>query len=84
MTPPLRKLAVFCGSATPEDPRYVALARSVGAELARRGIGVVYGGGRLGLMGALAVRPLAMPPSRAICVLASIHALFKTPWPLRM
>ncbi len=54
MTPPLRKLAVFCGSATPEDPRYVALARSVGAELARRGIGVVYGGGRLGLMGALA------------------------------
>ncbi len=54
MTHPLRKLAVFCGSATPEDPRYVALARSVGAELARRGIGVVYGGGRLGLMGALA------------------------------
>ena len=51
---PLRKLAVFCGSATPEDPRYMALARSVGAELARRGIGVVYGGGRLGLMGALA------------------------------
>lgn len=54
MTHPLRKLAVFCGSATPEDPRYVALARSVGAELARRGIGVIYGGGRLGLMGALA------------------------------
>lgn len=54
MIRPLRKLAVFCGSATPEDPRYMALARTVGAELARRGIGVVYGGGRLGLMGALA------------------------------
>ena len=50
----LNRLAVYCGSATPDDPRYVALAREVGEELARRGIGVVYGGGKLGLMGALA------------------------------
>lgn len=50
----MNRLAVYCGSATPADPRYVALAREVGAELARRGIGVVYGGGKLGLMGALA------------------------------
>ncbi|MDE2435276.1 MAG: TIGR00730 family Rossman fold protein [Sphingomonadales bacterium] len=50
----MRRLAVYCGSATPADPRYVALAREVGAELARRGIGIVYGGGRLGLMGAVA------------------------------
>jgi len=50
----VKRLAVYCGSATPADPRYVALAREVGAELARRGIGVVYGGGRLGLMGAVA------------------------------
>jgi len=48
------RLAVYCGSASPPDARYVALAREVGAVLARRGIGVVYGGGRLGLMGALA------------------------------
>ena len=54
MSDSLARLAVYCGSATPEDPRYVALARDVGETLARRGIGVVYGGGRLGLMGALA------------------------------
>lgn len=55
----MNRLAVYCGSATPADPRYVALAREVGAELARRGIGVVYGGGKLGLMGALADGALA-------------------------
>ncbi|HTM96776.1 MAG TPA: TIGR00730 family Rossman fold protein [Croceibacterium sp.] len=54
MTANLQRLAVYCGSAAPEDPRYVALACEVGAALANRGIGVVYGGGRLGLMGALA------------------------------
>lgn len=51
---PLRRLAVYCGSATPVDPRYIECAREVGAALAARGIGVVYGGGRLGLMGAVA------------------------------
>ena len=50
----MKRLAVYCGSATPADPRYIELAREVGAELASRGIGVVYGGGRLGLMGAIA------------------------------
>lgn len=50
----MKRLAVYCGSATPADPRYIALAREVGATLATRGIGVVYGGGRLGLMGAVA------------------------------
>ena len=55
----MNRLAVYCGSATPADPRYVALARQVGETLARRGIGVVYGGGRLGLMGAVAGGALA-------------------------
>ena len=50
----MKRIAVYCGSATPADPRYVQLARDVGADLAHRGIGVVYGGGRLGLMGAVA------------------------------
>lgn len=50
----MKRLAVYCGSATPEDPRYIELAREVGRTLATRGIGVVYGGGRLGLMGAVA------------------------------
>ena len=50
----MNRLAVYCGSASPADPRYVALAETIGRELAQRGIGVVYGGGRLGLMGAVA------------------------------
>ena len=54
----MKRLAVYCGSASPADPRYVALAREVGAQLAGRGIGVVYGGGRLGLMGAVAAGAL--------------------------
>jgi len=50
----MKRLAVYCGAASPEDPAFLEAARSVGRELARRGIGLVYGGGRLGLMGALA------------------------------
>ncbi len=50
----MKRLAVYCGSATPEDGRYMELAGEVGGALAQRGIGVVYGGGRLGLMGAVA------------------------------
>ncbi|MFT3967014.1 MAG: TIGR00730 family Rossman fold protein [Sphingobium sp.] len=55
----LRQIAVYCGSATPPDPAYIALARQVGDALARRGIGIVYGGGHRGLMGALADGALA-------------------------
>lgn len=58
MNSPLKRLAVYCGSASPQDPRYIELAREVGAMLAERGIGVVYGGGRLGLMGAVAAGAL--------------------------
>ena len=55
----MKRLAVYCGSATPADPVYVETARAVGTALAMRGIGVVYGGGRLGLMGAVADAALA-------------------------
>ncbi|MBJ6122841.1 TIGR00730 family Rossman fold protein [Sphingomonas mollis] len=55
----MKRLAIYCGSATPADPVYLDSAREVGATLARRGIGVVYGGGRLGLMGAIADGALA-------------------------
>lgn len=55
----MKRLAVYCGSATPADPVYLETARAVGRELATRGIGVVYGGGRLGLMGAVADAALA-------------------------
>ena len=50
----MKRLAVYCGSALPADPVYVESAREVGRTLAGRGVGVVYGGGRLGLMGAVA------------------------------
>lgn len=55
----MKRLAIYCGSATPSDPLYVDSARAVGRSLAERGIGVVYGGGRLGLMGAVADAALA-------------------------
>ncbi len=50
----MKRIAVYCGSASPADPRYIELAAEVGRTLATRGIGLVYGGGRLGLMGAVA------------------------------
>ncbi|MGN6279965.1 MAG: TIGR00730 family Rossman fold protein [Sphingomonas sp.] len=50
----MNRIAVYCGSATPADPVYIETARAVGRSLAERGISVVYGGGKLGLMGAVA------------------------------
>lgn len=55
----MKRLAVYCGSATPADPIYIDSARAVGRSLAERGIGIIYGGGRLGLMGAVADGALA-------------------------
>jgi uncharacterized protein (TIGR00730 family) len=48
------RICVFCGSSDGDRPAYLESARATGTLLARRGIGVVYGGGRIGLMGALA------------------------------
>lgn len=47
-------VCVFCGSREGVRPSYVAAARRVGGEIARRGIRMVYGGGKVGLMGAVA------------------------------
>jgi hypothetical protein len=55
----MKRICVFCGSSVGGRPGYAALARAVGSELAGRGIGVVFGGGRVGLMGALADAALA-------------------------
>jgi uncharacterized protein (TIGR00730 family) len=52
--PRIRRLCVFCGSSAGRDPAYRRLAETLGGALAGRGIGLVYGGGRVGLMGALA------------------------------
>jgi uncharacterized protein (TIGR00730 family) len=52
--PDLASVCVFCGSNAGADPAYVRAAEAVGRGLAERGIRVVYGGGRVGMMGALA------------------------------
>ncbi|MBI2496897.1 MAG: TIGR00730 family Rossman fold protein [Opitutae bacterium] len=50
----MKSLCVYCSSSDRLEPRYYAAAARVGAELARRKWTLVYGGGRTGLMGALA------------------------------
>jgi uncharacterized protein (TIGR00730 family) len=50
----MRRLCVFCGSSEGRDPAYRQAARALGETLAANGIGLVYGGAAVGLMGALA------------------------------
>jgi uncharacterized protein (TIGR00730 family) len=54
-----KSVAVFCASASGGDPAYRAVAEELGRTLATRGIGLVYGGGKTGLMGAVADAALA-------------------------
>jgi hypothetical protein len=56
---PIRTVAVFCGASAGRDPRHGDAAETLGAALAEAGIRVVYGGGRVGLMGRLADGALA-------------------------
>jgi uncharacterized protein (TIGR00730 family) len=49
-----KNLCVYCGSAVGFDAEFAEAARRVGRALARTGIGLVYGGGRAGLMGVVA------------------------------
>ncbi|GIG25552.1 TIGR00730 family Rossman fold protein [Cellulomonas denverensis] len=55
----LQRLTVFTGAAPGLDPRYVAVAAELGGWLAESGIELVYGGGTVGMMGALADAVLA-------------------------
>ena len=55
----MRRVCVFCGASSGVRAAYAEAARAFGAALARRGLGLVYGGGRVGLMGALADGALA-------------------------
>jgi len=59
VTPPFRRVCVFCGSSPGVRPEYADAAAGVGRLLAERGIGLVYGGGRVGLMGIAADAALA-------------------------
>ncbi|MBL8905222.1 MAG: TIGR00730 family Rossman fold protein [Rhizobiales bacterium] len=56
---PKYNLCVYCGSGEGRNPAYVEAARELGQALAEDGIGLVYGGGSLGLMGELARATLA-------------------------
>lgn len=54
-----RRVCVYCGSRVGSDPRFAAAARAMAAALAARGCDLVYGGGRVGLMGIVADEMLA-------------------------
>jgi hypothetical protein len=55
----MRRIAVFCGSAVGVRPAYAAAAVALAEACARRGLGIVYGGGSVGIMGVLADAALA-------------------------
>lgn len=50
----VERVCVFCGASSGRVPAYADAARAFGAAAAGRGLGIVYGGGRVGLMGAVA------------------------------
>jgi uncharacterized protein (TIGR00730 family) len=56
---PLRRIAVYCGANVGQDPAFREAAEAVGRTLAARGVGIVYGGGGVGLMGVVADAALA-------------------------
>jgi uncharacterized protein (TIGR00730 family) len=55
----MKSVCVFCGSSSGESPVYREKAQALGRELVRRGLRLVYGGGNVGLMGAVADAALA-------------------------
>lgn len=54
MTEGMKRVCVFCGSSPGADPAYAAAATALGQAIAARGLGLVYGGGKIGLMGTVA------------------------------
>jgi uncharacterized protein (TIGR00730 family) len=54
----MQRVCVFCGSQSGTNPIYADAARKLGLLLAQRGCGLVFGGGRVGLMGVLALAAL--------------------------
>ncbi len=59
MESPVHRVAVYCGSANGSDPAFLIEARALGAAVAAAGLGMVYGGASVGLMGATADAALA-------------------------
>ncbi len=56
----MKRICVFCGSHTGNDPSYERLARDVAERIVTAGYGIVYGGGTIGLMGIVADTALAL------------------------
>jgi uncharacterized protein (TIGR00730 family) len=71
----MKSICVYCGSADNIGADYLAAAQAMGAALARRGLTLVYGGGRTGLMGSLADAALA----GGAPVVGVINEAFNTP-----
>ncbi|OGX84524.1 LOG family protein [Hymenobacter glacialis] len=55
----MKSIAVYCGSSTGTNPKYIAQAQALGAAMVAQGLTLVYGGGRVGLMGTIADAVLA-------------------------
>lgn len=90
--PKIEKIAVFCGASSGNRDEYLEAARALGEEMVRRKIGLVYGGGNVGLMGAIAetvgrglgennvigVIPKALAPREVICIVFSPFTCWNT------
>lgn len=49
----IKNICIFCGSSDPSNPEYAAKTAILGEEMVKRGLGLVYGGGTVGLMGVI-------------------------------
>lgn len=56
----MKRICVYCGSSPGRNPRFVHAARELGQALVQRGLGLVYGGASVGIMGTVADAVLAM------------------------
>jgi uncharacterized protein (TIGR00730 family) len=82
---PVKSITVFCGSRSGRDPKWIEIAEACGREMAKRDLALVFGGGRNGLMGAVArgvitskgkstgVIPEAMEELTELFVVDSMH-----------
>ena len=76
----MKSVCVFCGSSPGHDPIHAEAARALGAALGRTGVDLVYGGGKVGLMGILADAALAAG-ARVVGVIP--HSMVEREWAKR-
>ena len=68
-----RRLCVFCGSSMPPEPAYRTAASELGKAIGQAGIELVYGGGRIGLMGLVADAAIAAGTKVIGVIPAALH-----------